>query len=178
VAYDGDDPALAAAALDPIRALGTVIADEVTLKAYGDVLVDGLVPPPGFRFVSRGAFVDKESVSDALRVLVEIGASGQSPAIAVRSVGGAVARVPGDATAYAHRQAELMVTTATANQEQTATWERLGPYVNGAYANFLSSATPADVAAIYPPETYRRLAAVKREYDPANLFAGNHNIQA
>ncbi|MFI5893641.1 FAD-binding oxidoreductase [Actinoplanes sp. NPDC051513] len=177
VAYDGDDPSLAARALDPIRGLGTVVADEVTLKAYADVLVDGLVPPPGFRFVSRGAFVDRESVSDALRVLVEIGASGQSPAIAVRSVGGAVARVPGDATAYAHRQAELMVTTATVNQEQTATWERLGPHVSGAYANFLSSATDQDVAAIYPEETYRRLVAVKREYDPANLFSGNHNVR-
>ena len=31
-------------------------------------------------------------------------------------------------------------------------------------------------AAIYPPQTRRRLAAVKRQYDPGNLFAGNHNI--
>ncbi|WP_433367662.1 FAD-binding oxidoreductase [Actinoplanes sp. CA-142083] len=178
VAFDGDDAARVARALDPIRRLGTVLDDNVARKAYGDVLVDGLVPPPGFRFVSRGAFVDKESVPDALRVLIELGASGRSPAIAVRSVGGAVSRVPGDATAYAHRQAELMVTTATVNQEQTETWERLGPYVNGAYANFLSSATAEDVTAIYPPETYRRLAAVKRQYDPDNLFAGNHNIQA
>ncbi|HEX5204736.1 MAG TPA: FAD-binding oxidoreductase [Actinoplanes sp.] len=177
VVIDSDDPALAAEALDPIRALGTVIADEVVLKAYADVLVDGMVPPPGVRFVSRGVFVDEESVPDALRVLVEIGASGQSPAIAIRSVGGAVARVPGDATAYAHRQAELMVMTGTVNQEQTATRDRLEPYVSGAYANFLSSATDADVRAVYPPETYRRLAAVKREYDPGNLFAGNHNVR-
>jgi hypothetical protein len=32
-------------------------------------------------------------------------------------------------------------------------------------------------AAIYPPETYARLAAVKRHYDPGNLFTRNHNIK-
>ena len=58
-----------------------------------------------------------------------------------------------------------------------AIWGRLGPHVNGAYANFLSSATEEDVAAIYPVETYQRLAAVKRQYDPGNLFACNHNVR-
>ena len=58
-----------------------------------------------------------------------------------------------------------------------AIWERLAPHVSGAYANFLSSATAEDVAAIYPAETYERLAAIKRQYDPGNLFARNHNIR-
>jgi FAD/FMN-containing dehydrogenase len=58
-----------------------------------------------------------------------------------------------------------------------AIWEELAPHVGGAYANFLSSATEEDVAAVYPAETYERLAAVKRRYDPANLFAGNHNVR-
>ena len=106
--------------------------------------------------------------------------------MAVRSVGGAVARVPEDATAYAHRQADLMFTTTiggpapvieAARPVLAALWERLAPHVSGAYANFLSSAGDADVAAVYPAETYERLAAVKREYDPGNLFAGNHNIR-
>ncbi|MGW4475058.1 BBE domain-containing protein [Nonomuraea sp. NPDC004354] len=30
---------------------------------------------------------------------------------------------------------------------------------------------------MYPPQTYERLAAVKRQYDPGNLFAGNHNVR-
>ena len=58
-----------------------------------------------------------------------------------------------------------------------AIWARLAPHTNGAYANFLSTTSEADVAAIYPTETRRRLAAVKREYDPANVFAGNHNVR-
>jgi hypothetical protein len=49
--------------------------------------------------------------------------------------------------------------------------------VIGSYANFLSTATETDLAAIYPSETHRRLAVVKHRYDPDNLFAGNHNIR-
>ena len=58
-----------------------------------------------------------------------------------------------------------------------AIWARLAPHVNGAYANFLATATEEDVAAIYPTATYQRLAAVKRQYDPGNLFARNHNVR-
>ena len=58
-----------------------------------------------------------------------------------------------------------------------AIWARLAPHVNGAYANFLSSATQEDVAAVYPTEVHNRLAAVKRQYDPGNLFACNHNVR-
>ena len=92
----------------------TVTGDDVALTPYADTLTDGATPPPGIQFVTRSAFADKESVSEVLQILTEAGASGRSPFIAVRSVGGAVSRVPGDATAYAHRQAELMVVTTTA----------------------------------------------------------------
>ncbi|MFC0509059.1 FAD-binding oxidoreductase [Micromonospora costi] len=186
VAFDGDDPALAAHAIDPIRRLGTVLDDDVALRPYADTLVDGATPPPGIRFLTRSAFVGKESVAEVLRIVAEVGASERPPFIAVRSVGGAVSRVPDDATAYAYRRAELMVVTMTAGPEPVvaaarpaldAIWGRLAPHVDGAYANFLATAAEDDVAAIYPPETYRRLVAVKHRYDAANLFTGNHNIR-
>ena len=186
VAFDGDDPGLAAEAIDPIRRLGTVIHDDVALTPYVDTLEEGMTPPPGIQIVTRSAFVAKESVSGVLQVLAETGASEGSPFIAVRSVGAAVSRVPADATAYAHRGAELMVVTTTvgpapvvdaARPALDAVWRRLAPHVGGAYANFLSAATEEDVAAVYPTETYARLAAVKRRYDPGNLFAGNHNVR-
>jgi FAD/FMN-containing dehydrogenase len=186
VTFDGDDAELAARAIDPIRRLGTVLEDGVALTPYADILVDGGTPPPGIRLVTRSAFVERESVPAVLRILAEAGAEAGSPFIAVRSVGGAVARVPGDATAYAHREAELMVVTTTIGPEQVlaaaapglaALWARLAPHASGAYANFLDTATDEDVAAIYPAPTRRRLAAVKRRYDPTNLFAGNHNVK-
>jgi FAD/FMN-containing dehydrogenase len=186
VAFDGDDPELAAQAIDPIRRLGTVTGDDIALQPYADTLADGAPPPPGLQFALRSAFASQESVPEVLQILAEVRASERSPFIAVRSVGGAVSRVPDGATAYVHRQAELMVVTTSASPKPVveaarpaleAIWARLAPHVSGAYANFLSSATAEDVAAIYPTEVYNRLAAVKRQYDPANLFAGNHNVQ-
>jgi FAD/FMN-containing dehydrogenase len=44
-----------------------------------------------------------------------------------------------------------------------------------AYVNFLGDADPA--AAVYGDETYAQLAALKRVYDPTNLFRLNHNIE-
>ncbi|MEV4510190.1 FAD-binding oxidoreductase [Dactylosporangium sp. NPDC049525] len=186
VVFDGDDERLAAQALDPIRRLGTVLEDDVALTPYADTLVDGVTPPPGIQLVTRSAFADRAAVPAVLDILAEVGASQRPPFIAVRSVGGAVSRVPADATAYAHRAAELMFATTVAGPAPVidaarpgleGIWRRLAPHTSGAYANFLASATEEDVAAIYPAPTYQRLAAVKRRYDPANLFAGNHNVR-
>jgi FAD/FMN-containing dehydrogenase len=186
VAVDSDDAEYAARTLDPIRRLGTVVHDDVELKPYADVLVDGQTPPPGIQFMAHSAFVEEDSVSDVLRILTEVGAAQHSPFITIRSVGGAVSRVDDGATAYAHRQAELMFVTTIGGPKPVvdaarpgldAVWARLAPHVSGAYANFLSSATEEDIAAIYPTETYKRLAAVKRQYDPGNLFAGNFNVR-
>jgi FAD/FMN-containing dehydrogenase len=186
VVFDGDDPALAAQAIDPIRALGNVIDDDVAVKPYAEVLVEGMTPPPGIRFVSRNAFVEEESVPAVLEILAEVATSEGTPVIGVRGLGGAVARVPADATAYAHRRAELMILTISAGPEPVveaarprlqAIWDRLTPHIGGAYANFLSRATEEEVAAIYPAATLERLREVKRTYDPDNLFAGNHNVR-
>ena len=184
--FDGDDALAAAAAIGPIRRLGTVLVDDVALKPYAEVLEDGMTPPPGIQLVTRSAFAGPDSTADLLRILVETGASGKSPVIVLRSLGGAVSRVPGDATAYAYRQATLMLATTTigpapaieaARPALESLWARLAPHVAGAYSNFQTGATDDDVAAVYPAETYRRLAEVKRRYDPENLFAGNHNVR-
>jgi FAD/FMN-containing dehydrogenase len=186
VAYDGEDADLAKEAIDPIRRLGTVIGDDVALMPYGDTLEEGLVPPPGIGFLARSGFAEQDSVRRVLQILTEVGAAERSPVINLRSVGGAVSRVPGDATAYAHRRAELMFVTTFIGPEPAieaarpaldAIWEGLGPHVTGAYANFLTTATDEDVAAVYPTQTRRRLVEVKRRFDPTNLFAANHNVR-
>ena len=186
VAYDGDSEDAANAAIDPIRDLGAVIDDTVTLKAYGDTLEEGQTPPPGIRFHTQNAFVERSGADAALRILTEVGAAPGAPFLTIRSIGGALARVADDATAFAHRRAELMIGTATigptpaieaATPALNALWERLAPHVSGTYANFNTTATEADVAAAYPTDTHKRLAAIKRQYDPANLFAGNYNVR-
>jgi FAD/FMN-containing dehydrogenase len=186
VAFDGDDPQQASRAIDPVRRLGTVTGDTVALRRYEDTLVDGVIPPAGTQFVPRSAFAGPDSVPEVLRILAGAGASEHAPFISVRSVSGAVSRVPVGVTAYAHRQAELMIMTTAAGPaplvEATrpaveAVWRRLAPHVSGAYANFLASATELDVAAVYPARTYQRLVEIKRRYDPGNLFSGNHNVR-
>ena len=186
VVFDGDDPELAAHAIDPIRGLGSVIDDDVAVTPYAAVLAEGMKPPPGLQFVTRSAYVDEESVPAVLGILADVATSPGSPVISVRGLGGAVARVPAEATAYAHRSAELVFVTITAGPPPVveaaqpalrATWERLEPHIGGAYANFLSRATEEEVAAIYPAATLERLREVKRRYDPGNLFAGNHNVR-
>jgi FAD/FMN-containing dehydrogenase len=50
------------------------------------------------------------------------------------------------------------------------------PFATGAYVNFLSD-EPADrLRAVYGPQKYERLVAVKRRYDPENVFRHNQNI--
>ncbi|WP_194914392.1 FAD-binding oxidoreductase [Catenulispora rubra] len=186
VAYDGDFEDEANAALDPIRALGTVIDDDVTLKAYGDTLEEGQALPPEIRFHTQNAFVERAGVDPALRIMTEIGAAPGAPFLTIRSIGGALSRVADDATAFAHRRAELMIGTAAIGPAPAieaalpaldAVWQRLAPHVSGTYPNFNTTATDSDVRAAYPTDTHKRLAAVKRQYDPANLFAANYNVR-
>jgi FAD/FMN-containing dehydrogenase len=48
--------------------------------------------------------------------------------------------------------------------------------VTGMYVNFLADDSVARIAEAYPPTTWKRLAEVKRRYDPDNLFRLNNNI--
>ena len=58
-----------------------------------------------------------------------------------------------------------------------AFYEALGPRAVGVYSNFLEAEGEARIREAYPDATYRRLAEVKRRYDPANLFRLNQNIR-
>jgi hypothetical protein len=123
-----------------------------------------------------------DDVVDAIATLH----AGAPAMIALRSLGGAVARVPDAATAFAHRDSEAMVVGGFVLPEQLgdeqvegalAPWRELAAFGRGTYVNFQGSATPEDVAAAYPPATYARLADVKHAYDPGNVFALNHNVE-
>ncbi len=101
-------------------------------------------------------------------------------------LGGALARVPKAATAYAHRQRRIMANVAAlyARPEEAAQHEAwvdnymaaLREEETGVYGNFLGNEGDARVREAYPDATYARLAAIKAQYDPDNLFHLNHNI--
>jgi FAD/FMN-containing dehydrogenase len=103
--------------------------------------------------------------------------------------------VPAGATAFAHREASVMVIIITPYEDVAeapihqaftqAYYEALRPRATGVYANFLEDEDEdededegeARVHEAYPELTYRRLAQVKRDYDPTNLFHLNQNIR-
>jgi FAD/FMN-containing dehydrogenase len=103
------------------------------------------------------------------------------------TLGGAVARVPEDATAYSGRNAQHNLNIVGA-WEMTdpdperhiawvrETWEAMQPFASGAYVNFMSDEPPDRLRAVYGPKKYDRLVALKRRYDPENVFRHNQNI--
>ena len=128
--------------------------------------------------------LDDESV-DAIIEAVE-GAPGMFM-VQLRVFGGAMSRVPTDATAFAHRAATLQVTVITPfvdpeRVENAVAWNRglfaaLEPKASGVYVNFLEDEGESRIREAYPTATYERLARVKRRYDPANVFHRNQNIR-
>ena len=54
--------------------------------------------------------------------------------------------------------------------------DAVSPVDDGAYVNFLGEDGPARIHQAYPGPTWERLVAVKRRWDPTNLFRHNHNI--
>ena len=180
----GTPVAEADAAIEPLLELGSVVEADVAERRYADVLEDAH-HPPGIRMVGRNILAPTLS-ADLARAIARLHGSPAPAAVAVRSLGGAFGRVPADATAFAHRDAEvlvvcgLMVPADTSDADVEAAlipWQDVAAHGTGTYLNFQGSATPADLAAAYPPETHARLAAVKAAYDPDNVFALNHNIE-
>jgi FAD/FMN-containing dehydrogenase len=180
----GGSTAAADAALEPLLELGTVTRASIAEQRYAEVLEEARALPPGLRMVARNTLV-RTLDDDVVAAIAELHAVPGPRGIAIRSLGGTFGRVPAEATAFAHRDAEAMVvggfmlpgTATDADVERALVpWQSVAWHGLGTYTNFQGSATPADVAAAYPPATYARLAAVKAAYDPTNLFALNHNI--
>src|SRR5262245_28189447 len=170
----------------PFRALGPPLADLVRPLPYPELFPAEERPAP-FGAVGRTLFLDTIDESVAGLVLDRLRESSAPTAAAqLRVLGGAVARVPRDATAFAHRTSRILVNVGAIFDEpgeaavheawadDTVAALRQGD--EGAYVNFLAGEGEARVRAAYPGATWERLRAVKRRYDPGNLFRSNQNI--
>jgi FAD/FMN-containing dehydrogenase len=173
-------------AVAPFRALATPIADLVRPMPYPEIYPPeqaGLHPT----VVARTMFVDTVDRQAAETILEHLQASDvPMRVVQLRVLGGAMARVPVEATAFAHRQRPIMVNLATSYQgpEDRAlrqAWvtdfaAALRQGDAGAYVGFLGEEAPVRVRDAYPGPTWDRLVGIKRRYDPTNLFRRNHNI--
>jgi hypothetical protein len=137
--------------------------------------------------VSRNLFLDDVTVDRAAYILDRIREStAMMSVVQLRVLGGAISRVPADATAYAHRDRRIMGNVAAvfgdpADVPLHEEWVvglaaalQDGP---GAYVNFLNDDGAERIQEAYPGPTYERLRQVKRRYDPDNLFRLNSNIR-
>jgi FAD/FMN-containing dehydrogenase len=184
LAYAGDADA-AEAAIAPFRSLAEPLADMVKPSTYPEMF-----PPddPDYHplAVSRTMFIDHVDRPVAETIMRFLEASDSPLRVAqLRVLGGAIARVPVDATAYAHRASKIMVNVAAfyegddkpAREAWVAEFSAaLNQGDSGAYVNFVGDEGEARVRAAYPGVTWDRLARIKAEYDPDNLFRLNQNI--
>lgn len=169
-------------ALEPLRAIGTVVADDVSERPYAEILEEAH-PPEGILPVIGNALV--ESVDERLIDAIATAYAAGGRVVFVRSLGGAFGRVDPAETAFAHRSAEALVVSAaflpadaTNDQiaEARAVWRTMGDHGVGAYAGFLGTDSAEDIAALWPAETLERLRQVKREWDPGNTFRRTLNV--
>jgi len=173
-------------AMAPFLALGEPLANMVRPMPYHEIY-----PPedPDYHptAVAKTMFVDSIGPAEAGSLVDALLASDATLRVAqLRVLGGAVARVPADATAYAHRKSRIMVNVAAfydgpEDKLARAAWvddvaAGLNQGDDGAYVNFLADEGPERVRAAYPGPTWDRLAAVKATYDPQNVFRRNQNV--
>ena len=137
--------------------------------------------------IGHTMFVDTIDQHAAETILEHLRASDAPIRVAgLRVLGGVMARVSADATAFAHRGSRIMVNLASFyqgpdDQPVRQAWvdefaAALQQGDQGAYVGFLGDEGQGRVHQAYPAATSERLAAVKARYDPINLFRGNHNI--
>jgi FAD/FMN-containing dehydrogenase len=181
-----DGPAAADRVLAPFRSLGQPVADLVRPIPYPEIY-----PPedPDYHplAAARTGFMDRLEGPLAAR-LVEALETAEAPfrVAQLRVLGGAAARVPNDATAYAHRDRRILLNVAAfyegpEDRAAREAWvDRCFAMLTGGddagYVNFLGDEGEARIRAAYPHGTYERLAAIKARYDPANVFRSNQNI--
>jgi len=174
-------------AVAPFRALAEPIADMVKPMRYPE-----MYPPEEGDYrptaAARTLFVDAIDRDVAQTIVEYLRASDAMMRVAqLRVLGGAMARVPAEATAFAHRSSRIMVNVA-AFYEGPEDRARRKAWVTdfaaalrqegdgGAYVNFLGDEGEERVREAYPGSTWERLVEIKRRYDPTNLFRLNQNI--
>jgi FAD/FMN-containing dehydrogenase len=174
-------------AIAPFRALAEPIADMVRPMPYPEIYPpeEGDYHPTA---VGRTMFMDKIDRDIAEMIVEYLGASDAvMRVVQLRVLGGAMARVPAHATAFAHRSSRIMVNVAAfyeGPEDRVAREAWVSDFAaglrqgeDGAYVGFLGEEGEGRVRDAYPGATWERLAEIKGRYDPTNLFRLNQNIR-
>jgi FAD/FMN-containing dehydrogenase len=171
--------------LAPFRGLAEPLADMLRPMRYPE-LYEGPEPEPQLAAGSN-FFCDSLEPAAAAGILEWLPKStAPMRAVQIRVLGGALARVPNDATAFAHRDRRVFINVAamytnSGEMDTHDAWvndlaDSLGRNGAGGYVGFMGEEDEETLRAAYPGGTWERLRGLKRRYDPDNLFHLNHNI--
>ena len=174
--------------LSDLRKFGDPLADVVMPKPFmaHQSMLDA-VQPPGRNYYWKSEDLP-ELADGAIDVIVEHANAITSPhtIVPLFQLGGAVAEVDENATAYSHRTAAYAVNCNASWEDGDPAphveWARdfsqaLEPHSMGVYVNFLGDEGEERARAAYGPEKYARLVDLKDRYDPTNFFRVNQNIK-
>ena len=177
----------------PLREFGTPILDNLAAMPYRVIqtLFDAGAPS-GLRNYWKSSFL-RDLPGDAMETLVERFRKAPSPhcKMFIECIGGEVTRIGSDATAFDHRHSPFNLLILGGweradDDEKTiawtrGTWRAMQPYATErVYVNYLNEVGDEGsdrIKAAYGPEKYARLAALKAQYDPGNLFRMNQNVR-
>lgn len=188
VAFYAGDMDTGEEVLAPVREHGEPIADAVGPHEYVEFqrAFDPLLTEGARNYWKSHNF--GELSDEAIDTAVEYAANLPSALseIFFGQVGGAMARVPPDATAYPHRDAEYVMNVHTRwedpdDDEECIAWARefydaMAQYATGGvYVNFISEREGQETLGY--GQNYERLVELKSEYDPENLFRVNQNVE-
>jgi FAD/FMN-containing dehydrogenase len=174
-------------AVAEFRALATPIVDMVGTTSYPEIYRFTEETPEIKNEVARSSFADEIDLEGAGAIIEHLHESRAPIAVAqLRVLGGAMARIPHDATAFAHRQRRIMVAIGVV-YDDASEGDKHRDWVNtlsaaltggpGVYVGFLRDEGERRVREAFPRATWDRLVEVKKKYDPTNLFRLNQNVQ-
>ena len=187
MAYAGDDKN-SEKVVKPFRTLATPIVDMVGSMKYSEIfqLTEGGPPPK--EEAAWSFFIDEVDDHHGEAIIDHLHQTSAPIAVAqLRALGGAFARVPVEATAFAHRRRRVIAAVGTVFDDPGETeaqkdWvRRLSAALHqgepgGVYVGFMGEEGEKRVQEAYPDGAWNRLAAVKAKYDPTNLFRRNQNV--
>ncbi|AYF98093.1 LLM class flavin-dependent oxidoreductase [Protaetiibacter intestinalis] len=172
---DSADPDTIIERLQPFAALAPLLDQSIVLAPYAAVIANAPGDSNGGSGSpsARGGLVEHVTpeLAEELERMLH---SGRIHFFQIRAVGGAVADVPEEATAYAHRSANFSLVAMAGDAEWlNVQWDALEHHILGVYLSFEADARGDRVERAFPPATLARLRALKARVDPTALFRDN-----
>ncbi len=186
--FHAGDPDEGMKALDPLRGFGTVLGEHIGVQPFTawQTAFDPLLTPGARNYWKSHNFAELKD--EAIEVAVKYARSLPTAQCEIffGMLGGEVARISPDATAYPHRDANFVLNVHgrwddAGDDKRCISWARKffkesAPYATGGvYINFMTEEETDRVRAAFG-SSYDRLVAAKKKYDPENLFRLNQNI--